>query len=91
MATTPQHKRRPVITASEIGEFVYCAKAWQLKRAGVEAESPALAEGTAFHTRHGAGVSQAARLQHWARMILLFAFAGLITLIMFWLLARGGK
>ena len=52
MATTRQHNRQPVITASEIGEFVYCAKAWQLKRAGEEADSPALAQGTAFHAKH---------------------------------------
>lgn len=91
MATTRHHNRRPVITASEIGEFVYCAKAWQLKRAGVEADSPALAEGTAFHTNHGAGVSQAARLQRLARMILLLALAGLIALSLFWLMAGGGK
>lgn len=91
MATTRQHKRRPVITASEIGEFVYCAKAWQLKRTGVEADSPALTEGAVFHTRHGAGVVQAARLQRLARLILLLALAGLIVLMLFWLAARSGK
>jgi hypothetical protein len=91
MATTRQHNRRPVITASEIGEFVYCAKAWQLKRAGEEPDSPALAEGTAFHTKHGAGVAQAARLQRLARMILLLALAGLIVLMLFWLAARSSQ
>ena len=91
MATPRQSNCQPVITASEIGEFVYCAKAWQLKRAGAEPDSPALAVGTAFHTKHGAGVSQAARLQRLARLILLLAVAGLIVLAIFRLIVEGGK
>lgn len=91
MAAKQQHKRQPVITASEIGEFIYCAKAWQLKRAGVAADSPALAQGTAFHTKHGARVSQAARLQRFARLSLLLALAGLIVWLLVWLLARSGQ
>ncbi len=82
-------QRQPVITATEIGEFVYCAKAWQLKRDGAEADSPALAEGTAFHAKHGAGVAQAARLQHAAR--LLFALAVLTGLLLLWFVIGGTR
>lgn len=85
----PQHNRRHVITASEIGEFVYCPKAWQLKREGAEADSPALAEGTAFHTQHGANVAQSARLQRTARMLLLLALALLVGMTLFWLVTGG--
>jgi hypothetical protein len=81
----PKHNPRYIITASEIGEFVYCTKAWQLKRDGAEADSPALAEGAAFHTQHGAGVAQSARLQHTAKRLLLLAFVLLIGMILLWL------
>ena len=91
MATARPHNRRPVISASEVGDFVYCAKAWHLKRTGAEAEGPALAAGTAFHTKHGAGVSQAARLQRWARLLLLLAIVWLIGMILFWVIAGGSK
>jgi hypothetical protein len=46
-------KAQPSITASEVGEFMFCAKAWQLKREGAEAASPHLAAGIAFHRQHG--------------------------------------
>ena len=85
----PQHNRRHVITASEIGEFVYCPKAWQLNREGAEPASPALAEGTAFHTQHSANVAQSARLQRIARMLLLLALALLVGMILFWLASKG--
>ncbi len=84
-----QSQRQPVITAAEIGEFVYCAKAWQLKRDGAEADSPALAEGIAFQTKHGAGVAQAARLQRAAS--LLFALAVLAGLLLLWFVIGGKK
>jgi hypothetical protein len=32
---------------------MFCAKAWQLKRAGAEPDSPHLARGAAFHRQHG--------------------------------------
>lgn len=85
----PQHNRRHVITASEIGEFVYCPKAWQLKREGAEADSPALAEGAAFHLEHGATIAQSARLRRTARMLLLLALALLVGVILFWLATEG--
>lgn len=87
----PQHNRRHVITASEIGEFVYCPKAWQLKCEGAEADSPALAEGTSFHIEHGANVAQSARLWRTARMLLLMALALLVGMSLFWLATEGMK
>lgn len=53
-----------IIRASEIGEYVYCARAWWLRRvAGVEPEGQARRDhGTYLHTRHGRAVSMSSRL-----------------------------
>ncbi len=61
------------ITATEVAEFMYCAKAWQLKREGVEAESSQLAFGTAYHRTHGKQISFARKLQRagWALVALV--------------------
>ncbi|MFN8569683.1 MAG: hypothetical protein U0Z44_19630 [Kouleothrix sp.] len=49
----------PIIRASEIGEYVYCARAWWLRR--VAGWQPAGRErrefGTALHRRHGRAVA----------------------------------
>lgn len=89
--TALKQNPRHIITASEIGEFVYCTKAWQLKRDGAEADSPALAEGAAFHTQHGAGVAQSARLQRTAKRLLLLALTLLLGMILLWLATEGMK
>jgi CRISPR/Cas system-associated exonuclease Cas4 (RecB family) len=61
-----------VIRASEVGEYVYCARAWWLRR--VEGLEPA---GSA---RRAAGVVQHTRYARIVRLsrLLLFAAAGLL-------------
>ncbi len=51
-------ERRPIIRASEVGEYVYCARAWWLRRvAGLEPDGRARRElGVALHRRHGRAV-----------------------------------
>jgi hypothetical protein len=75
--------RSPVITASEIGAFVYCAKAWHLQRCGDEAQGESLEEGAAFHQKHGAGVSLAERLDRIGKSLALTALLLLLVLIIF--------
>jgi hypothetical protein len=79
-----QINRRHVVTASEIGEFTYCAKAWYLKRCGEEAQSPHLEEGVTFHKQHQAGVSQAARLKRAGKTLALIALILFVVLILVW-------
>jgi hypothetical protein len=86
-----QLNRRDIISASEIGEFAYCAKAWYLKRCGEEAQSPHLAEGVAFHARHAAGVSQAGRLKRMGELLALLALVLLIVLIVIWFVTAGAR
>lgn len=75
-------KIKHLITATEVAEFMYCAKAWQLKREGIETESPQLAVGTTFHRKHGKQVSFAGKLQRtgW----LLVALALLLVVLWLW-------
>lgn len=84
MMVAAMSKRRPptIITASEVGEFMFCAKAWQLKREGNEPDSPHLEAGVTFHRQHGQQLTFARTLQRvgWA----LIALALLFLLVLLW-------
>lgn len=65
----------PVIRASEIGEYVYCARAWWLRRvAGHEAAGSARrARGVRLHRRHRQLLIGSRVLQALALLLLLLA------------------
>ncbi|MCU0492241.1 MAG: hypothetical protein MUD01_11665 [Chloroflexaceae bacterium] len=69
-----------IIRASEVGEYVYCARAWWLRR--VLGWQPAGAErraaGTAMHQRHGRMVRASGLLLGVAALVLLI---GIILLV----------
>ncbi|HEX5081840.1 MAG TPA: hypothetical protein VFY40_07335 [Blastocatellia bacterium] len=69
-----QIDRRLIIDASEVGEFVYCAKSWYLKRSGEIPQSSQLKSGIAFHKEHGATVSLAVRLRKAGQWLALIGF-----------------
>jgi len=48
----PQKHHQKIITAAEVGDFVFCAKAWHLKRGGAKPQNPRLDPGIAFHEEH---------------------------------------
>jgi len=73
-----------MITASEVGEFLFCAKAWKLKLDGHTPESPRLEAGTAFHLGHQAGVAWARRL----RGLGVAAASIAMVIALLWLLIR---
>jgi hypothetical protein len=75
--------RSPLITAAEIGDFVYCAKAWYLKRCGDEARGESLDAGIKFHRKHGSGVSLANSLERTGKLLFLTALILLLILIIF--------
>jgi len=77
-----QINRRLIINASEVGEYVYCAKAWYLKRCGAIPQSPRLDQGATFHKKHGTTVSQAARLRRIGAVLSLIGLFLIIALAM---------
>lgn len=79
-----QIDRRLIIEASEVGEFVYCAKSWYLKRGGEIPRGSRLVEGAVFHQEHEATVSQAARLRKAGVWLSITGFFLLVVLALIW-------
>ena len=83
----------PVITASQIGEYSYCSRAWWYKHV-VKLPVPQgegygrLAEGTRAHERHGRMVASGARLRAAG---LVLALLGLVALALALLLLLGSR
>jgi hypothetical protein len=75
-----QIDRRLIIDASEVGEFVYCAKSWYLKRSGEIPQGSQLDRGVVFHEKHGATVSQATRLRKAGQWLALLGFLLLVVM-----------
>lgn len=79
-----------IIRASEIGQYVYCARAWWLGR--VQGLAPAnteeLALGRDFHAGHGRVVARSLRLRRWALILGGLAALCLITALLLW---EGGR
>lgn len=81
---------QPVIRASELGEYVYCARSWWLKRVqGVQSRNvDALRSGTAAHDRHARGVATVQTQRRLATILL--AAAAVVALIAILLALVGG-
>lgn len=61
-------------TASEIGTYLYCKRAWWFERQRAPSlREPERVRGTAFHEQHGARVATAQRVGGIARAVLLMA------------------
>ncbi len=76
-------ERLPIIRASEIGEYVYCARAWWLRRvAGLEPAGRERREhGAVLHRRHGRAVAG-------SRSLLVVALVLVITAVVLMLVVR---
>lgn len=69
----------PVIRSSDIGNYLYCRRAWWYKKQGFESENQAeLAAGSEIHRQHGRKVL-ASSLNRSLGMI--FLFVALILLV----------
>jgi hypothetical protein len=79
-----QEDRQPLISASEVGEYVFCAKAWRLKRDGAIPQSPSLDSGSVFHQEHGRLVSRGDSLRKTALICALIALLLFICLALMW-------
>ena len=69
-----------VIRASEIGEYVYCHRAWWLHQVQGQASTNVreMADGTARHARHGRQVIAANALRLLAGLLLVAALAAFV-------------
>jgi hypothetical protein len=84
MAVEMGERGKP-IRASEVGEYVYCARAWRLRRDGVAPSAAGRARldaGTRWHLEHGAGVMRALRLRRAAFACLLMAVVVAVVLLL---------
>lgn len=77
----PVMKKTMVLSASEIGQYIYCSYAWWLHRCGYKPESPFLESGKQVHVALGdkidgfeAKMSYARWLAVIASVVLLVAF-----------------
>lgn len=77
MCYTP-HMR--VIRSSEIGNYLYCRRAWWYRQQGFESENQAdLASGTELHRKHGRKVLAAGLLRTSGFLLLLLALVLLVA------------
>jgi CRISPR/Cas system-associated exonuclease Cas4 (RecB family) len=74
-------ENKSVIRASEIGEYVFCHRAWWLRRVkGLESANRAqMQAGTEKHVEHGRNVQRANTMRRWA--IVLFVIALFFALL----------
>ena len=69
-----------VIRSSEIGNYLYCRRAWMYRQQGFESENQAeLASGTELHRVHGRKVMAAGLLRTLGFLLLLVALVLLVT------------
>ena len=73
------------IRASDVGLYVFCARAWRLKAEGYASQKVAeMTAGTASHRRHGARVLA----YELARRVSMLLFALALVALGLWLLLR---
>lgn len=78
--------KRKLIKASEIGEYVFCARAWRLRIDGYAPTTghQAREAGTAWHLKHGRATRRARRLHRLATFASLLAIVVAVALFMLW-------
>ena len=68
------------IRASEIGNYLYCRRAWWYRKQGVQSENQTeLASGTQLHQRHGREVIASGLTRGLAMLLLLAAAVAFVA------------
>ena len=78
MGTRPGLKKTKVLSASEIGQYVYCSQAWFLRRCGCIPESPFLEAGKQAHVALGQRLDRFEGTIRYARWLLVVGGAALL-------------
>jgi CRISPR/Cas system-associated exonuclease Cas4 (RecB family) len=82
------NNRGALIRASEVGEYVFCARAWRLRLEGHEPHvkgRAAMEAGERWHREHGRSVRRARRLRVLAAISGLLALVIAALIVTFWL------
>lgn len=67
------------IKASELGEYLYCQRAWWYRLQGIQSSNvQELAQGTAEHIQHGRGL----RLASWQRTLAFVLIVAAVALLL---------
>ena len=70
----------PVIRSSDIGNYLYCRRAWWYRKQGVESENKTeLAAGTELHQRHGRQVVASSLTRTVGFILLMIAIVILVA------------
>jgi len=70
----------PIIRSSDIGNYLYCRRAWWYKKQGVESANQAeLAAGTEIHIQHGRQVLASTITRNFGLILLMIALAMLVA------------
>jgi hypothetical protein len=80
-------KKTDVLSASEIGQYIYCSCAWQLQRCGYEPESPFLEVGKQVHVAMGDKIDGLEGKMRYSRLLV---FLGFVVLCVAFLLVLFG-
>ncbi|HYJ48263.1 MAG TPA: hypothetical protein VEV81_16740 [Pyrinomonadaceae bacterium] len=80
------NNRRKFIRASEVGEYVFCARAWWLR---IEGHEPTFGQeareaGERWHRGHGRVVARARRLRQLASYAALLAVILVTIILLLW-------
>ena len=78
--------KQKLIKASEIGEYLFCARAWRLRLDGYAPTSGQQRReaGTAWHLKHGRTTRNARRLKRVAALAGLLAIVLAVLLLLLW-------
>ena len=82
--------QKPVLKASEIGQFAYCSVAWQLARQGYKPESLALERGLQEHADLGVKIETLSETERASERLSYVGYALLLVAvaILIWWLVR---
>ena len=77
-------EHEPILRASEIGEYVFCRRAWWLHRVqGLEsANHDKMLSGVALHFAHGQGLERADRLHKMGLALLAVAILLILAFVL---------
>ncbi|MDK2975353.1 MAG: hypothetical protein PWP08_1724 [Methanofollis sp.] len=76
----------PVISASEIAEYSYCAVSWHFERNGRSASSPSIERGNQKHAEVGRTLTEVERERQvfWLLTIVGYGLLALALIILLW-------